>query len=47
MRACATCHSDDLMRFVEGIGCEYGTDRFIKHILEIELETVDLEDAFK
>lgn len=34
---CKTCGSDDLMRLVPEVGCEYGTDWVIKHILETEL----------
>lgn len=44
---CSKCHSDDLMRSVDGVGCEYGTEWIVKHILETELEPVDLEDAFE
>lgn len=44
---CKVCGSDDLMRLVVGIGCEYGTDWIIKHILETELEQIDLEEAFE
>lgn len=44
---CSKCGSDDLMRLVPGVGCEYGTDWIIKHILETELEPVDLEEAFE
>lgn len=44
---CKICGSDDLMRFIEGVGCEYGTDWVIKHILKTELTTVDLEDSFE
>jgi hypothetical protein len=44
---CATCRSDDLMRLLPGVGREYGTDWIIKHILEKELESVDLEEAFE
>lgn len=44
---CKTCGSDDLMRLVDGVGCEYGTAWIIKHILETELTPVDLEDAFE
>lgn len=39
---CVTCGSDDLMRHVEGVGVEYGTDWVIEHILSTELKTVDL-----
>lgn len=35
------------MRFIDGVGCEYGTDWVVKHILETELTPVDLEEAFE
>ncbi len=44
---CSKCHSDDLMRLVDGFGCEYGTEWVVKHILETELEPIDLEEAFE
>jgi len=44
---CKVCGSDDLMRLVPGVGCEYGTDWVIKHILESELTAVDLEEEFE
>jgi len=44
---CKACGSDDLMRHLKGVGVEYGTDWVIKHILEEELEEVDLEESFK
>jgi hypothetical protein len=44
---CSKCGSDDLMRLVRGVGCEYGADWVIKHILETELEAADLEEAFE
>jgi hypothetical protein len=44
---CTECGSDDLMRLVPGVGCEYGTDWVIEHILETELTSVDLEEAFE
>ena len=44
---CKTCGSDDLMRLVDGVGCEYGTDWIINHILENELEAIDLEESFE
>ncbi len=44
---CKTCGSDDLMRLVDGVGCEYGTDWVVKHILETELKAVDLEESFE
>ncbi len=44
---CESCGSDDLMRLVPGVGCEYGTDWVIKHILETELTAIDLEVEFE
>ena len=44
---CSKCGSDDLMRLVPGVGCEYGTDWVAKHILETELEPVDMDTAFE
>lgn len=44
---CEKCGSDDLMRLVKGVGCEYGTDWVIQHIFETELNSVDLEEAFE
>lgn len=44
---CQTCLSDDLMRLVDGVGCEYGTDWVIDHILATELTPVDLSEAFE
>lgn len=43
---CPQCHSDDLMRELDGVGVEYGTWA-ISHILEAELASVDLEEAFE
>jgi len=44
---CSICGSDDLMRHLEGVGVEYGTDWVIKSILEEELSEVDLEESFE
>jgi hypothetical protein len=44
---CAKCGSDDLMRLVPGVGCEWGIDWVVQHILETELEPVDLEEMFE
>ena len=44
---CDCCGSDDLMRLIPDFGCEYGTDWIIKHILETELESADVEEAFE
>ena len=44
---CPKCHSDDLMRELQGVGVEYGVDWVIKHILETELTPVNTEAAFE
>lgn len=44
---CNSCGSDDLMRLVPEVGCEYGTDWIIRHILENELETANLDEMFE
>jgi hypothetical protein len=44
---CVSCKSNDLMRLVPGVGCEYGVDWVIEHILKTELTPVDLESAFE
>ena len=44
---CHKCGSDDLMRLLPEIGCEYGTDWIIKSILEAELTPVDLDEEFE
>ena len=44
---CPHCHSDDLMRHLEGVGVEWGTDWVIKHILQEELTAIDPDEAFE
>lgn len=44
---CPQCHSDDLMRHLEGVGVEWGNDWVIKHILQEELTVVDIDKAFE
>ncbi len=44
---CPQCHSDDLMRHLEGVGVEWGTDWVIKHILLEELTPVDADEVFE
>lgn len=43
---CPRCGSDDLMRYVEGVGVEWGTEWVIEHLLKENLEPVDTEEAF-
>lgn len=42
-----TCGSDDLMRLLPEVGCEYGTDWIIKHILQEELTAIDTDEVFE
>ncbi len=44
---CTKCGSDDLMRLLPEVGCEYGTDWIIEHILKNEIEPVDMDQAFE
>ena len=44
---CESCGSDDNMRLLRGIGCEYGTDWIIVSILATELTPVNVEEAFE
>ena len=44
---CKRCGSDDLMRHVEGVGVEYGTDWIISHLLKTRLEPVDGDAMFE
>ena len=44
---CPKCASDDLMRLVPGIGCEFGCDWIIQHILNTELEPVCMDQVFE
>lgn len=44
---CSSCSSDDLMRLLPEVGCEYGTEWIIEHILKEELTPVDLDETFE
>lgn len=44
---CTSCGSDDLMRLLAEVGCDWGTDWIVKHIIEDELTTVDTDTAFE
>lgn len=44
---CKRCFSDDLMRLLPGVGCEYGVDWVIPHILDEHLSKIDLEEQFE
>ena len=41
---CPKCFSDDLMRYVRGVGCEWGTDWVIEHLLSDNLTSIKEED---
>ena len=44
---CESCVSDDLMRVMPDVGCDWGVDWVIKYILEPELTPVDMNQAFE
>ena len=44
---CETCGSDDLMRLLPGVGCEYTTDWIVRHLIEENLESLNLDEAFE
>lgn len=44
---CTRCGSDDLMRLLPGVGCEYGTEWVIESVLRDELIPVNVEEAFE
>lgn len=44
---CVTCQSDDLMREVPGVGVEYGLTWVRDHLVEENLEPVDLDAVFE
>ena len=46
---CPQCGSDDNMRLVEGVGCEFGLDWIVEHIIKDEFEKMtesELEERF-
>lgn len=44
---CPKCGSDDLMRELEGVGVEWGTDWIVEHLVSIEGEEVDTEELYR
>ena len=44
---CNNCGTDDLMRLLEGIGCEWGTEWVVDEILKEHLEPVNQTEAFE
>ena len=43
---CPECHSDDFMRFLDGVGVEYGTDWVIESLIKEHCQAVDDEELF-
>lgn len=43
---CPGCGSDDLMRELEGVGVEYGTDWIISHLIKENLSEIKQEEVF-
>ena len=46
-RHCPKCGTDEFMRFMEGVGVEYGTEWVIEEILRQHLKPVNQEEAFE
>ncbi len=44
---CPKCGSDDLMRELEGIGVEWGTDWIVDHLVREEGEEVDIAELYR
>ena len=44
---CPSCHSDDFMRHLKGVGVEYGTEWVIEHLIATNCEIVDGEEMFE
>ena len=44
---CKNCHSDDLMRLMPQVGCEYGTEWIVEELIEQNLTPVDEEELFE
>ena len=44
---CPSCHSDDFMRHLEGVGVEYGTEWVIEALIKEHCEPIDEEKLFE
>ncbi len=44
---CPKCGSDDLMRELDGVGVEFGTDWIIEHLVKEEGEAVDVAELYR
>ena len=43
---CVHCGSDDLMRLMQGVGCEWGTTWVIKELVQ-EIDSIDIDQRFE
>jgi hypothetical protein len=43
---CPSCGSDDLMREMEGVGVEFGTEWIISHLVDQNVSELNAEEAF-
>jgi hypothetical protein len=44
---CPKCGSDDLMRELEGVGVEWGTDWIVDHLVKEQGEAVDIAELYR
>ncbi|TKJ33536.1 MAG: hypothetical protein CEE38_20475 [Planctomycetes bacterium B3_Pla] len=44
---CPGCHSDDFMRYLDGVGVEYGTDWVVERLIKEHCSAVDAEEQFE
>ena len=44
---CGICGSDDLMRLVRGVGCEYHLDWIVRHLIDNTLDPIDEDQCFE
>ena len=44
---CSTCHTDDFMRHLKGVGVEYGTEWVIEHLLKKHCQPVDGKERYE
>ncbi len=44
---CPKCGSDDLMRELDGVGVEWGTDWIVEHLVSEDGEKVDIEELYR
>ncbi len=44
---CPDCLSDDFMRHLDGVGCEYGTEWIIDHLIKTHCQPVDGAEMFE